>query len=113
MDKMTHRFFIFFLSLFLVACGGSALRGGERAVAERGVVCPFAVESARDRVLSHLHYSVDVHTVDYKRGTVELSFYFSKEQGDSVLWVECVERVPLTLIDTVLCRRWFDYYYHR
>lgn len=103
-----HRFFILFLSLFFTACGSNALSGGER-----GVVYAFPVEGERERVLSHLHYAVDVHTVDYKRGTVELSFYFSKEQGDSVLWVECVEQVPLTLIDTALCRRWFNYDYHR
>ena len=52
--------------------------------------------------------SLDAGSIDRRRGTVELSFYFTKEQGDSILWVECVERVPLALIDTALCRRWFD-----
>lgn len=108
-----HRFFILFLSLFFTACGSNALSGGGREPGESGVVFSFAVESERERVLSHLHYAVDAHTVDYLYGTVELSFYFSKEQGDSVLWVECVEQVPLTLIDTALCRRWFNYDYHR
>ena len=94
------------LPLAIVACGSKALR----TVKMRGdeVVLPFPVEMERERVLSHLHYSLDAGSIDRRRGTVELSFYFAKERGDTLLWVECVERVPLALIDTALCRRWFD-----
>ena len=109
--RMTLRFFILLASMVaVVACGSKAHRVG--AVRADEVVWPLTVESERERVLSHLHYSLDAGSIDRRRGTVELSFYFTKEQGDSILWVECVERVPLALIDTALCRRWFarDYY---
>ena len=113
MSKMTCRFFILFASAAFVACGSRAFRlwdGQERA---GEIVYPFAVVRERERVLPHMHYSLDVHSIDKERGTVDLSFYFVKEQGDSLLWVECVERVPLTLVDTALCRRWFSYDYAR
>ena len=97
------------LPLAIVACGSKALR----TVKMRGdeVVLPFPVEMERDRVLPHLHYSLDAGSVDLGGSTVELSFYFTKQQGDSLLWVECVERVSLELVDTALCHRWFDYDY--
>ena len=97
------------LSVALVACGSKDLRAGFMR-ADR-VMLPPAVESEKERVLSHLHYSLDAGSIDRRRGTVELSFYFTKQQGDSLLWVECVERVPLELIDTALCHRWLDYDY--
>ena len=109
MSKMTHCFFIFLASATLVACGSRPFRvpKGE----EGSVVCPVFVELERERVMPHLNYSLDVHSID--RGTIELSFCFVKEQGDSLLWVECVERVPMELVDTALCHRWFDYDYIR
>ena len=97
--------------LLFVACGSKALPTGVAGTGK--IVLPFYAECEKERVLSHLHYSLDAASVDRRRGTVELSFYFAKEQGDSVLWVECVERVPLALIDTALCRLWFNYDYHR
>lgn len=110
--RMTCRFLILLaLLLAVVACGSKSHR--VQGVYGSEAFAPFAVEDERERVLSHLHYSLDAASVDRRRGTVELSFYFAKEQGDSVLWVECVERVPLALIDTALCRRWFNYDYHR
>ena len=107
---MAHRFFIFIVSAALIACGSKVyrVRGGE---VHGVVVCPVPVEEERERVLSHLNYSLDVHSID--RGTIELSFCFAKVQGDSLLWIECVERVSMALVDTALCRRWFDYDYIR
>ena len=109
MSKVAHLFFIFLALAVLVACGSKALRvrGGQA----RSAVCPVFVEQERERVLPHLNYSLDVHSID--RGTIELSFCFVKEQGDSLLWVECVERVSMELVDTALCHRWFDYDYIR
>ena len=109
--RITCRFFIYVASVVLVACGSKAFRVQNEMLPES--FCSLAVERERERVLSHLHYSLDIHSFDRKRGTIELSFYFMKEQGDSILWVECVERVPLALIDTALCHRWFDYDYIR
>ena len=108
--RMTCRFFILLaLTVTNVACGCKSHR--VQGVHGREGLVSLAVEDERERVLSHLHYSLDAASVDRRRGTVELSFYFAKEQGDSVLWVECVERVPLALIDTALCSRWFGYDY--
>ena len=109
--RIARCFFMFIASVAVVACGCKSHRVGGAQGA--GALPSLAVESERERVLPHLHYSLDAASVDRRRGTVELSFYFAKEQGDSVLWVECVERVPLALIDTALCRRWFNYDYHR
>ena len=110
--RIACRFFILLaLSVVIVACGSKSHR--VKGVYGNEVLSPLDVEGERERVLSHLHYSLDAASVDRRRGTVELSFYFAKEQGDSLLWVECVERVPLALIDTALCHRWFSYDYYR
>lgn len=113
MSKMACRFFIFFVSLAFASCGSRAFRLWDSKEQAGEIVYPFAVARERDRVLHHLHYSLDVHSVDKERGTVDLSFHFVREQGDSLLWVECVERVPLVLVDTALCRRWLSYDYVR
>ena len=108
--RMTHRFFMLLaLSAVLVACGSKDLRAGFMR-ADR-VILPPAVESEREKVFPHLHYSLDAGSVGLGRDAVELSFYFTRQQGDSLLWVECVEMVPLELIDTALCHRWFNYDY--
>ena len=96
-------------ALLLVACGCKEKRTGIAGTEK--TVLTFFTESEKERVLSHLHYSLDIGTIDHIRGTVELSFCFTRLQGDSLLWVECVERVPLELIDTALCHRWLDYDY--
>lgn len=110
MNRIAYRLFISLAPVALAACGSSGIgvtnRGQERV---HEVVFPPAMERERQALLPHLHYSLDVHSIDWGRGTVELSFHFEKEQGDSVLWVECVERVPLALVDTALCRRWFSF----
>ena len=111
MSKMTCRFLIPLVLVVLVACGSKSFRA--EAARGQGSVLDFAIERERARVLSHLHYSLGAHSIGRRCGTVELSFYFMKEQGDTLLWVECVERVPLALIDTVLCRRWLNYEYGR
>jgi hypothetical protein len=105
MRKMTCRFLIPLVLVVLVACGSKSFRG--EAARGQGSVLDFAIERERARVLPHLHYSLGVSGIGRRCGTVELSFYFVKEQGDTLLWVECVERVPLALVDTALCRRWF------
>ena len=97
------------MSLLFVACGSKALPTGVAGTGK--IVLPFYAECEKERVLSHLHYSLDATSIDREHGTVELSFYFTKLQSDSLLWVECVERVPLELIDTALCHRWLDYDY--
>ncbi len=104
---------MYLMFLALVACGSKSFRA--KGAAEPAAVVAYLsmVERERARVLPHLHYSLDVRSIDRRRGTIELSFYFIKEQGDSLLWVECVERVPLTLIDTALCSRWLHYGYER
>ena len=107
MNRMACRFFVLLAPVVLVACGSKAFRAPVETVPESFFF--WAAERERERVLPHLHYSLDVHSVDSRRGTVELSFYFVKEQGDSLLWVECVEQVPMSLVDTALCRRWLDY----
>ena len=104
---MTCRFLIPLVLVVLVACGSKSFRA--EAARGQGSVLDFAIERERARVLPHLHYSLDIRSIDRRRGTIELSFYFIKEQGDSLLWVECVERVPLALIDTALCSRWLHY----
>ena len=111
MSKIMHRFLIFAVSAALVACGSKALR--VRDGQARSALSPLLLEQERQRVLPHLGYSWDIHTIDRARGTIELSFCFVKEQGDSLLWVECVEQVPMAIVDTALCRRWFDYDYIR
>ena len=108
---MARRFLISIASIVLVACGSKVSRTPDTAAREHFFA--LAVERERERVLPHLHYSLDVHSIDWRCSTVELSFYFVKEQGDSLLWVECVERIPITLIDTALCHRWFDYEHSR
>ncbi len=109
--NVTRCFFIFIALVALVACGSKSFSGEARQ--ELGGIFDFAIERERARVLPHLHYSLGAHSIDRRRGTIELSFYFMKEQGDSLLWVECVERVPLSLVDTALCRRWLNYEYDR
>ena len=108
---MAYRFFISFMLVALVACGSKSFSG--ESGQEQGGVFDFAIERERAKVLPHLHYSLGTHSIDSRRGTIELSFYFVKELGDSLLWVECVERVPLSLVDTALCRRWLNYEYDR
>jgi hypothetical protein len=107
MIRMVRRFFISVAFVVLVACGSRAFRTPDTASRERFFT--LAVERERERVLPHLHYSLDAHSIDWGCGTIELSFFFIKEQGDSLLWVECVERIPMALIDTALCHRWFNY----
>ena len=108
--RKTRRFFMLMTLLVArVSCGSRAFHVD--GTGDDDVVLPFSIVSEKERVLSHLHYSLDAGSIDRRRGTVELSFYFTKQQGDSLLWVECVERVPLELIDTALCHRWLDYDY--
>ena len=113
MNKMARCFFMFLASVVLVACGSKSLRAKNAFEQVEEMVCSSIVERERARVLPHLHYSLDVYSIDHGRGTIELSFYFVKEQGDSLLWVEGMERVPLELIDTALCSRWLNYDYAR
>ena len=108
MSKMTIPFFILALAALFVTCGSRAFRARVVQNDVGAAVYPFAVSSARQRVMPHLHYAVDIYHKDKKGEAVELSFFFVKEQGDSLLWVECVEMVPLSLIDTVMCRRWYS-----
>ena len=113
MDKIARCFFISLASVVLVACGSKSFRAKNAFEQVDDVVYSSVVERERARVLPHLHYSLDVHSIDRRRGTIDLSFYFVKELGDSLLWVEGTERVPLELIDTVLCSRWLNYDYSR
>lgn len=113
MKKIARCFLISLIPVVLVACGSRSFRGKSALEQVGEAVCSSIVERERAKVLPHMHYSLDVHSIDRRRGTVDLSFYFVKEQGDSLLWVECVERVPLALIDTALCRRWLNYDYNR
>lgn len=108
MNRMSCRFLISLVSVVLVACGSKAFRHQNEVLQEH--LYSMAVERERARVLPHLHYSLDVYCIDNSDGTVGLSFYFVKEKGDSLLWVECVERVPMSLVDTALCHRWFNNY---
>ena len=110
---MTTCFLMLALAVILVTCGSRVFPAHEVKRAVSGVDYPFAVRAARQRVMPHLHYAVDMRHVDNEHGTVELSFYFIKEQGDTLLWVECVEKVPLSLVDTAWCRRWYYYDYDR
>ena len=109
MNKIVRRFFILIILAVSVACGSKVFRDSSGQSGVRAVIYPFAASDERQEVLPHLHYSLNASSINSKRGTVELSFYFMKEQGDSVLWVECVERVPIALIDTAGCRKWFGY----
>lgn len=113
MSRMTARFFMFALAILLLTCGSKVFSAREFQRSISSVVYPFAVRYARQRVMPHLHYAVDLYHMDKERGTVELSFFFIKEQGDSLLWVECVEKVPVSLLDTVHCRKWYGYDYLR
>ena len=107
MSRMTTCFFMLALAIFLVTCGSKVFPTLEMQSSVSGVTYPFAVQSARQRVMPHLHYAVDMSHMDNERGTVELSFYFIKEKGDSLLWIECVEKVPVSLVDTAWCHRWY------
>ena len=109
MNKIVCRFFILLILIFSVACGSKAFRAWGGQDGAREIVYPFAAGVERQEGWSHLHYSLNANSIDSRRGTVELSFYFIKEQGDSMLWVECVERVPMALIDTSGYHRWFGY----
>lgn len=102
-------FFIFLALSALVACGSNSFRAEVHPELTAEVAYLSMAERERARVLSHLHYSLDAGSIDHRRGTIELSFYFIEEHGDTLLWVEGMERVPLTLIDTALCHRWFHY----
>lgn len=113
MSKMTARFFMLSIAILLVTCGSKAFRAREMQCNVGGIVYPFAVRSARQKVMPHLHYAVNMHHANREQGTVELSFFFVKEQGDSLLWIECVEKVPVSLVDTVHCCRWRYYDYIR
>lgn len=113
MSKITPRFFMLAFAILLVTCGSKAFRVREVQYYVDNVTYPFAVQTARQKVLPHLHYAVDMRHIDRKRGTIELSFYFIKEQGDSLLWVECVEKIPVSLVDTARCRRWYHSDYIR
>ena len=106
---MTARFFILALAMLLVTCGSKAFHPRHMQRRKGAVVYPFAVSSARQRVMPHLHYTVDMRYINVESETVELSFFFVKEQGDSLLWVECVERIPLSLVDTVCCHSSYEY----
>ena len=99
-----------FILLAVVAmffsCGSNTFGIGNADVRAREISYPFAVREERQAVFPHLHYSVDMHTLDRENSLVELSFFFLKEQGDSLLWVECVESVPVALIDTAGHKMW-------
>lgn len=109
MSKMTARFLLLALAILLVTCGSKVFRMRQTQRGVGHVLYPFAVLSARQRVMPHLHYAVDMHHMDKERGIVELSFFFVKSRGDSLQWVECVEKVPLSLVDTAQCYRWRGY----
>ena len=110
---MTARFFILALAMLLVTCGSKAFHPRQMQRRKGGVIYPFAVSYARQRVMPHLHYAVDMRYIDIEAGTVELSFFFVKEQGDSLLWVDCVERIPVSLVDTACSRTLYVYDYNR
>ena len=96
-EKIARLFFMFLAVVSLFSCGSRAIRqqmGGDN------IALPFAVRQERAAVLPHLQYDVDLLHIDKERGLVELSFSFVKESGDSMLWVECVEKVPLSQLDT-------------
>ena len=84
-------------TVLLFTCGSRTLR---QQIGGGNIALPFAVRQERTAVLPHLQYDVDLLHVDKERGLVELSFSFVKETGDSLLWIECVEKVPLSLLDT-------------
>lgn len=90
----------------LLSCSSNAFRAGVARGSTRDVLYPFAVSDERQTVFPHLHYSVDMRSLDKEQNLVELSFYFLKEQGDSLLWIECVEKVPVALIDTTGHKKW-------
>lgn len=113
MSRMTTCFLILALAIIFVTCGSRVFPAREAQRGVSGVAYPFAVQTARQRVMPHLHYAVDMRHLNNERETVELSFYFIKEQGDSLLWVECVEKVPVSLVDTAWCRRWYYNDYDR
>ncbi len=93
MKGRTARFFVLMAALALVvSCSSNSLRS--RTAGGVGML-PFAVLDERMRVLSHLHYEVE-HCGD---DVAELSFHFVRQHGDSLLWVECVEKVPLELLE--------------
>ena len=96
-EKIVWLFFMLVAVVSFLSCGSRVFRqqsvGGD-------IVLPFAVRHERAAVLPHLQYDVDLLHVDKELGLVELSFSFVKESGDSLLWVECVEKVPLSLVDT-------------
>lgn len=99
------RFFLFVLAAaLLVMCGSNALRTQSAPVRQAPLFYPFAVIDDREALLPHLHYVLNLDCVDKKHNSVELSFYFVKERGDSLFWVECVEMVPIALLDTACCR---------
>ena len=99
-----------FILLAVVAmffsCGSNVFGYVSAKECVREISYPFAVHEERQAVFPHLHYSVDMHTLDRENSLVELSFFFLKEQGDSLLWVECVESVPVALIDTAGHKMW-------
>lgn len=95
--KIAWLFFMFLAVVSLFSCGSRTLR---QQIGGDNIVLPFAVWQERAAVLPHLQYDVDLLHVDKERGLVELSFSFVKESGDSLLWIECVEKVPLSLLDT-------------
>jgi hypothetical protein len=110
MNKMMRHFLLYILLMLLAACGSKGFRVSEGQGPAGDVIYMYAVEDERERVQPHLHYSLDANSIDKRHGTIELSFYFMKEQGDSMLWMECVEKIPMSLVDTALCHRWFEYY---
>ena len=95
--KIARLFFMFLAVVSLFSCVSRAIR---QQIGGGNIALPFAVRQEMAAVLPHLQYDVDLLHVDKERGLVELSFSFVKESGDSLLWIECVEKVPLSLLDT-------------
>ena len=95
--KIARLFLMLLATVLLLTCGSRTLR---QQIGGDNIALPFAVRQEMAAVLPHLQYDVDLLHVDKERGLVELSFSFVKETGDSMLWIECVEKVPLSLLDT-------------
>ena len=95
--KIARLLLMLLATVLLFTCGSRTLR---QQIGGGNIALPFAVRQEMAAVLPHLQYDVDLLHVDKERGLVELSFSFVKETGDSLLWIECVEKVPLSLLDT-------------
>ena len=96
MKGRTASFFVLMAAVAMVAaCSSNSLRS--HTADGVGVQLPSAVLDERKRVMPHLHYELGNCGDD----VAELSFHFVRQHGDSLLWVECVEKVPVELLEIV------------